>query len=210
MRPTARQEPRLTPITAHSKMPRRDEEHCPLTASCGLIPPTRNKDIRGPGGRTNPSAAAQWLAQAATEPDRLLALWDRCPQQPAPVPAGVTFDAVATRTDLGEALIECNTAGPVLLNRTEGLHFYFVPRGSLVSMRSLEAQVVPDGTLLLAPMPGTSGDANGSWLCPPDGTGRLVDPELLHTAIRAALPGFVARAEARLEAALITFWESLT
>ncbi|WP_431680739.1 hypothetical protein [Kitasatospora sp. KL5] len=139
--------------------------------------------------------AAQWLAQAAPDPYTFLRDWERTGRRPAVLPTGRQWDALLTPATLGnpalDALARLPGPGPVLLDRTAGTVAFLVPTGTADSWIGSGIRTLGHGSRLAVPHPDAPGHGL-TWLVPPDGTGRLVDPRRLELALHdaaARLPG---------------------
>ncbi|MHC5258978.1 hypothetical protein ACYSUO_13905 [Streptomyces sp. UC4497] len=163
---------------------------------------------------------AQWLASCHRKPSEAYAAWGQSPFL-AKLPAGRDWDALRVQQPLGLTVLwelgEEADAVPVLEEHAKPRPVFYIltrpdPAGASVTWPETEdVRLLTAGEHLCMPSPdadGITGVRHHSflWRTPPDGSGKLVDPELLRTALKSALdPG---RQAERIRAARAVFWAS--
>ncbi|MGY0489584.1 hypothetical protein [Streptomyces sp. WG-D5] len=163
---------------------------------------------------------AQWLASCHRQPSEAYAAWEQSPFL-ARLPAGRTWDALRVQQPLGLTVLwelgEEAAAVPVLEEHAKPRPvFYILARADAVAPapawpETEDVRMLTAGEDLAMPSPDAdaiTGVRHHSflWRTPPDGSGRLADPELLRAALRSALDP--ARQAERIRAARAVFWAS--
>ncbi|KUJ64681.1 hypothetical protein ACZ90_59245 [Streptomyces albus subsp. albus] len=135
------------------------------------------------------SSAVDWLVSAAADPSACRRAWERDPLGIALLPAGRLWDVLILPGDLGGTALDVlhrrtGRPGPVLGDFRDTRVGFFVPVGTAARCAGVGAGVrgAGPGAWIVVPHPDrpTSGVR---WLVPPDGSGRLTDPESLDAAL---------------------------
>ncbi|MFE1954352.1 hypothetical protein ACFW9D_28235 [Streptomyces sp. NPDC059524] len=159
---------------------------------------------------------AQWLAACHAQPEKAFAQWEQAPFL-ARLPAGRRFDALRVHQPLGLTVLWelGDDAGkvPVLEEHAPPRPvFYILTRpGSADDWPPAQddAVLLGAGTELSVPSPHADGITGVQqhtymWRVPPDGSGRLADPDVLRAALDLARD--TDRQAARIRAARSVFY----
>ncbi|WEV25069.1 hypothetical protein OYE22_07565 [Streptomyces sp. 71268] len=137
--------------------------------------------------------AARWLAAAAPDAGTCLAEWGRNPLGVTLLPAGRLWDVLIMPGELGGRTYEVlrlymRPVGPVLGDLSASRIGFFVPPGTAAGWMATGVRGAGRGSWVLVPYPGRA--AGGvRWICPPDGSGTLIDPVALELAMHEAAAG---------------------
>lgn len=136
-------------------------------------------------------SAAEWLAQAVPDPDRVLAWWQDDSEHVATLPAGILFDAIRLPLETAQrvmaALAEARAPHcPLYLDRTNGYAYVLVEPGTSTTWNTPGTYALGAATWLWVPDPAVVGGDGISWAWPPDGSGRLCPADQLAQALAAA------------------------
>lgn len=138
--------------------------------------------------RTGPTAAVEWLADAAPDPEACRREWHRSGRGVALLPAGRRWDVLLVPARLGrpaQRLLARHGGGPVLVDPGDDSVGFFVPVGTAARWVGTGVRGAGEGTWIVVPHPARR--ARGlHWLVAPDGSGRLNDPVLLESALHEA------------------------
>ncbi|OIV35290.1 hypothetical protein BIV57_22350 [Mangrovactinospora gilvigrisea] len=134
--------------------------------------------------------ALEWLAAAAEDPERCRHDWELSESGLALLPAGHIWDVLVIPGRLGAATLRVlrlclPEPGPVLTDGGGHLGF-LVPPGTAERWVGSGVRCVGLGGWVVVPHPAREPSGPVRWLEPPDGTGRLGDPELVELALHEA------------------------
>lgn len=132
---------------------------------------------------THPQAAVEWLAAADPDPDHAERWW--AAQGVALLPLGTNWEVVRVISRDSRTLAECaNVEGPVIHDPRGHAVYFLVPLGTARTWRMPGTECLSTACYLAVPALSRVTGARGPyWLQPPDGSGRLVDPETLASAL---------------------------
>ena len=134
------------------------------------------------------SAARAWLAQADDDPQHAERWWTSTGT--VLLPAGRQWDAVRIPAGRGRtAFTAAAIPGPAVIAPADGYLYALVPVGTADTWDLPNAECLTTGAYITVPAPEqVTPDRDGRlpyWLQPPLGTGQLVDPVLLRSALTA-------------------------
>jgi hypothetical protein len=159
---------------------------------------------------------AQWLAACHAQPDQVFAQWEQAPYL-ARLPAGDRFDVLRVHQPLGLTVLWelGDDAGkvPVLEEHAPPRPVFYILTRPGAAEDAPEDQddalFLGAGQELTVPSPHADGITGVQqhtfmWRVPPDGSGRVADPDVLHRALSLARDG--DRQAARIRAARSVFY----
>ncbi|MCX3061630.1 hypothetical protein [Streptomyces beihaiensis] len=165
----------------------------------------------------HPMDGAQWLASCQRRPEDAYAAWRESPYL-ARLPAGKAWDALRVPQPLGLTVLwelgDLAEKVPVLEEHAKPRPVFYIltEPGTAADWPDAEdARMVSTGEDLHMPSPGADGITGVQhhsflWRVPPDGSGRLADPDVLRTAV--ALARNCDRQAERVRAARAVFYAS--
>ncbi|MEV5138413.1 hypothetical protein AB0K71_05645 [Streptomyces syringium] len=131
------------------------------------------------------TAAEEWLAQADPDPDHAR-LWLR-QATILVLPVGHKWAVVRAPADVGSAAVMLGATGPVMAVETEQRYYFLVAPETVETWEPLpDVACLGSDTWLEVPHPKVRTPPGPHWVIPPDGSGRLVDPDVLRANLISA------------------------